>query len=163
MTTDVASAVVRIVCLDGRGGLSLCRFDLADVWRLDSATVHFFIERSQFKCLAGRFVIPIGNKDLRFFVRCSVRRPSQFFAIWCKDRQAIKSIRGRDPHRRMCSLGIHQIQLEVRKAMHVGTENQIVATWMKIGSPTHRAERRQAFDVGAIEIGRVDFRRCTVL
>ena len=66
---------------------------------------------------SSRFMIPFAAKNLRLFIRGSVGRPGQRFAIRCKSSQTIKTVSVGDADRFVFAFGINQIEFEVGEAL----------------------------------------------
>ena len=105
---------------------------------------------------AGGFVIPIGEIDLRVATGTATARPAQLFAVWREDGKAVKTIRGGHANGLVLACGIDDVEFEIREALEVRGEDEVVAARVEIRRPGHGFEMSDGMLVTAIRVHHED-------
>ena len=110
----------------------------------------------------GLGVVPIGGKDLRGAAGGAPRGPGKPAAVGRKSRQTVEAVRVSDADRIVPAFRIHDVELEVGKALRIGGEQDVIAGRMEKGRPRHGAQAGDPFWLRTVGVHGEDFRRRAV-
>ena len=97
---------------------------------------------------------PLREVNLRRTTRAATTRPRELFAIGREHGQAIEAIGGGHAHGLVFAFHVGDVEFEVREALQVRGEDQILAARMEKRCPAHRAELRDLPLIAAIHVHR---------